>query len=213
MALVYEDIDGQNPPLPWRRHDLDRVVAALGTLYAELTPSPVPLSLAHTATSWFEAHGCGWQRLLDERPAGLDAWSARHLPALAELDAAALTAVAGETLLHFDVRADDLLLTPSRVLVVDWPHARVGAGWLDLVWFAPSVGLQGGPSPEELLARHPASGSADPSAVTAGIAAAAGYSTWAGLQPPPPGLPTVRACQAAQGAVARRWLAERTGWE
>jgi len=32
------------------------------------------------------------------------------------------------------------------------------------------------------------------------------------LLPPPPGLPTVRAFQAAQGQVARAWLAARTGW-
>jgi hypothetical protein len=32
------------------------------------------------------------------------------------------------------------------------------------------------------------------------------------LDPPPPGLPTVRAFQAAQGVVALRWLRERTGW-
>jgi len=35
-----------------------------------------------------------------------------------------------------------------------------------------------------------------------------GYFTERALRPPPPGLPTVRAFQAAQGTVARRWLAE-----
>jgi hypothetical protein len=27
------------------------------------------------------------------------------------------------------------------------------------------------------------------------------------MRPPPPGIPTVRAFQAAQGAIARQWLA------
>jgi hypothetical protein len=36
----------------------------------------------------------------------------------------------------------------------------------------------------------------------------AGYLTHQSLQPAPPGLPTLRAFQAAQGAVARRWLSE-----
>jgi len=44
------------------------------------------------------------------------------------------------------------------------------------------------------------------------VAAIAGYFTRQSLQPPPPGLPTVRAFQAAQGVVARDWLALRTGW-
>ncbi len=62
-----------------------------------------------------------------ERPARLDRWSARHLDRLAELEEEAPAAAAGDTLLHLDLRADNLLLTPDRVVVVDCPHARVGA--------------------------------------------------------------------------------------
>lgn len=35
----------------------------------------------------------------------------------------------GPTLLHSDLRADNLLLTPTRVVAVDWPWASVGAAW------------------------------------------------------------------------------------
>jgi hypothetical protein len=83
---------------------------------------------------------------------------------------------------------------------------------VDLVFFAPSVDLEGGPDPESLLMRHPAARAAEGTAVSAVVAAVAGYFTQRSLLPPPPGLPTVRAFQAAQGEVARRWLAERTGW-
>jgi aminoglycoside phosphotransferase (APT) family kinase protein len=48
-------------------------------------------------------------------------------------------------LLHADIRADNILLTRQRAMVVDWPWAR-GAAFTDLVLFAPSVALQGGPS-------------------------------------------------------------------
>jgi hypothetical protein len=72
--------------------------------------------------------------------------------------------------------------------------------------------MQGGPPPEELLACYPASRSAPANAVTAVVAAIAGCFTWGALQPPPPGIPTVRAFQASQGVVARAWLAQRTGW-
>jgi hypothetical protein len=40
----------------------------------------------------------------------------------------------------------------------------------------------------------------------------AGYFVVHGLDPAPPGLPTVRAFQAAQGEVALTWLRERLGW-
>ena len=45
-------------------------------------------------------------------------------------------------------------------------------------------------------------------AVTALVCAMAGYVTERSLQPPPPGLPTIRAFQAAQATIARRWLAQ-----
>jgi len=105
-----------------------------------------------------------------------------------------------------------MLLTPDQVLVVDWPHARVGAAWADMVFIAPSVAMQGGPPPWDLVARHPAARAADANAMTAVIAAMAGFFTTDALRPASPGLPTLRASQSAQGNVSRSWLATRTGW-
>lgn len=212
MVLVFEDVEGRHPAEPWRGVELDRVLDALVALSGALTPSPLPPGRVDSATSWGVTGGGWWRRVRDDRPPNLDAWSRRHLNALAEIEAGAPTAVAGDTLLHLDLRADNLLLTPDRVLVVDWPHARVGAAWLDAAFFAPSVAMQGGPHPDALLARHPAARAADAAAVTAAVAAIAGFFTREALRPPPPGLPTLRAFQAAQGAVARRWLVNRTGW-
>lgn len=118
-----------------------------------------------------------------------------------------LRSAAGETLLHADIRADNLLLTPAGVTVVDWPHACRGAAFTDLVIFAPSVAIQGGPEPATLLARSRAGRAASRDAVTAVVCALADYFTERSLRPVPPGLPTVRRFQAAQGEVARHWLA------
>lgn len=212
IALVFEDVEGRQPALPWRADELDRSLTALAELSATLTPSPLPPSLTGATVSW-EPIARGWWRLFgNDPPPELDDWPTRNLAALVELEAGAPAASAGDTLLHLDLRADNLLLTNERVLVVDWPHARVGAAWLDVAFLAPSVAMQGGPPPEGLFARHPAARAADPDAVTAVIAAIAGYFVWHGLQPPPPGLPTVRSFQAAQGVVALEWLAQRTGW-
>jgi hypothetical protein len=76
------------------------------------------------------------------------------------------------------------------------------------VLWAPSVAMQGGPEPGELLARSALGRSASRPALTAIVCALAGYFTQRSLQPAPPGLPTVRAFQAAQGEVTRRWLAQ-----
>ncbi|MDQ2672944.1 MAG: aminoglycoside phosphotransferase family protein [Actinomycetota bacterium] len=213
IVVVFEFVEGRNPAVPWRPGELDRTLDALASLSELLTPSPLPPGLVGLVGDWEVICGWHWRKLAEGRPARLDTWSARHLDELAALEAEAPAAAKGGTLLHLDLRADNLLLTPDdRVLVVDWPHARVGASWVDAVFFAPSVAMQGGPPPEELLAHHPHSRRADPDALTAVVAAVAGFFTSEGLQPAPPGLPTLRPFQASQGEVARGWLARRTGW-
>jgi aminoglycoside phosphotransferase (APT) family kinase protein len=212
VVLVYEDVEGQHPALPWQPDELDRVLAALQALSESLTPSPVPEAVADSVVSWLNRFGRGWNRLLEDPLPGLDEWTLRHIVDLAKLEGQAPTAAKGDTLLHFDTRADNVLLTPDHVYFVDWPHARLGQPWVDLVLFAPSVAMQGGPMPEELLARSPAARTADPDAVSAMIAAMAGFFTNQSLQPPPPGIPSVRQFQATQGVIARRWLQDRTGW-
>jgi aminoglycoside phosphotransferase (APT) family kinase protein len=211
VVLVFEDVEGHHPETPWRPEELDRVVEALETLSISLTPSPVGEDVAGSIVSWLQQHGQGWNRMMEDPLPGRDEWSIRHAVELARLEGQAPEAARGNTLLHFDTRADNLLLTADRVYVVDWPHARLGQPWVDLVGFAPSVAMQGGPPPEELLMRHASARAADPAAITAFIAALAGYFTFQALLPPAPGLPTLRRFQAAQGEIARRWLDERTG--
>jgi hypothetical protein len=76
----------------------------------------------------------------------------------------------------------------------------------------PSVHMQGGPPPETLFDNHPVARQADPDTVTTVLAALAGFFVWQGRQPAPPGLPTLREFQAAQGSAALAWLRTRTGW-
>jgi aminoglycoside phosphotransferase (APT) family kinase protein len=207
VVLAFEDVEGHLPALPWQPDELERVVAAIAALHGALTPSPLDLPpIGKTMTRWLH----GWRNLGGDEP-GLDAWSRRHLDLLVRLEAEAPDAAAGETLLHVDLRADNILLTDDRVVIVDWPAAAVGADWVDVVGMAPSVALEGGPEPAEFLTMHPSAGAADPHRVDVVLATVAGYFTYGSLQPAPPGLPTLRAFQAAQGEIARRWLAERLG--
>jgi hypothetical protein len=105
-----------------------------------------------------------------------------------------------------------MLVGADRVWILDWPWAAKGSPAFDLVGFAPSVAMQGGPEPEDLLAMSAHGRAADPDAVTTLVATVTGYFLLQALKPPPPGLPTVREFQAAQGEVALRWLQQRTGW-
>ena len=214
IALVFEDVDGRHPTQPWRIDELNRVVAAMEDLSKLLTPSPMPAAVVGTAGNEFATTIRGWRQLRDERPSRLgclDEWSRRNLERLVAVEDTVGGALEGDTLLNIDIRADNILITPDRIWFVDWPHARVGPPWLDVVAFAPSVTMQGGPPPEEVISRHFACRAADSDAITAAVVAIAGYFTHQSVQPPPPGLPTVRAFQDAQGVVAREWIAQRTG--
>ncbi|MGH3251312.1 MAG: hypothetical protein ACRDOI_34605, partial [Trebonia sp.] len=205
FALVIDDVDGRQPALPWQDSQLDLVLAALGQLAGALTPAPLAVP---AIGQYLGADFTGW-RTLSGKPGDdrIDPWSRSRLGELAALEATWAAHAAGTTLLHADIRADNLLLARDRIMLVDWPHACRGAAFADLVLFAPSVAMQGGPEPAVLLARSPAGRNVRPDALRAVVCALAGYFTERSLAPPPPGLPTVRRFQAAQAEVARRWLA------
>jgi hypothetical protein len=205
VALILDDVDGRHPAEPWDAGELRRVVAALDRLAAALTPSPIDVpAIGEKYARAFT----GWRRLAESgRQDGLDTWSRARLDDLAAMEATWAEHTAGNTLLHTDVRADNILLTGDDVVIVDWPHACRGAAFVDRVFFAPSVAMQGGPEPADLLELSAAGRGADQRKVAAIVCALGGYFTYQSLQPAPPGLPTVRAFQAAQGEVTRRWLA------
>ena len=215
VVLVFEDIEGWSPAQPWRLNELDRVVEAMETLHSVLTPSPIPVATVGSTKEKCAKSICGWRILRDGEPsqlAAVDDWAHQHLDGLVELEQAAASGPRGDTLVHNDIRADNILLTPEQVWFVDWPHVGVGPPWVDMVSFAPSVTMQGGPPPDDIIERHSSCRTADPDAITAAVVALAGFFTRNALLPPPPGLPTLRPFQAAQGAVARKWAAHRTGW-
>jgi aminoglycoside phosphotransferase (APT) family kinase protein len=206
VALVFEDVDGHEPELPWRRDELDRVLGALAELSDSLTPAPLEApSLTERYGELFQ----GWRLLAADPPRGLDAWAEERLGSLAELEAAWEEASTGETLLHADVRADNVLLTPERVVFVDWPHVCLGAAWVDLLAFLPSVAMQGGPKPWELFDDHRVGRTAPREQVDAVLAALTGFFVHRATLPPPPGLPTLRDFQYAQGIESLAWLRRR----
>lgn len=213
VVLVFDEVVGSPPAQPWDASELDQVIAALNELTADLTPSPIPAPEIGGIESWdvlFQDHWSCFEG--DELPAP-DPWITRNIDKLVQAERHINAVVSGDTLLHLDLRGDNMLLTEDGVVIVDWPHARVGAPWIDAVFFAPSVAMEGGLEPEALIARLDATRNANPEHVTLGIIGVAGFFTHHGALPPVPGLPGLREFQEAQGAVARRWIAERTGWE
>ena len=106
----------------------------------------------------------------------------------------------GEAFLHLDVRSDNLCLRQGRAVLVDWNLAHVGNPLLDIVAWLPSLKLEGGPDPWELVPD-----SQGFAALLAGF-----FASRAGL-PPPPTAPRVREFQRRQAEVALPWAARELG--
>jgi aminoglycoside phosphotransferase (APT) family kinase protein len=215
VAMVFEDVDGWTPVTPWRPDELSRVLDAITQLVESLTPSPIVVeTIAERLHEPFQ----GWRTLQSaarnkrDDLSGVPDWARRNLEQLALVESEWEAASAGETLVHFDLRADNILLTPDRVLVVDWQHASLGAGWMELLQILPSIAMQGGPKPWEIFDSHPLGRDAPDRAVTSVLAAVAGYLVRQSRLPSPAGLPTLRAFQRDQGIPAIEWLMRRTGW-
>ena len=209
VALLFEEVEGRPPSLPWVPAELAAVLRLLDRLAVELTPSPIEIGqLADDRLLAFT----GWQTLAAEGTP-LTPVEAAHLDELVTLEQAWAEVARGESLLHNDVRSDNVLITADgEAVLVDWPWARRGAAAVDVALFAPTVAVDGGPGPEEVLQATAVGRAADPAAIDAMAAAFTGMMQHRRRLPPPPGIPAVRAFQARQGESGLAWLAQRLRW-
>lgn len=213
VALVLADVDGRHPVTPWESSELALVLAMLDRLSA----CGVPAELAQLPSLASEIAGdlAGWEHLRAERPPALDPWAADHLDLLVGLASAGTAALTADTLVHADTRADNLLISASGdVTLVDWPWACLGPVWLDTVALLVNVNLYGGHDVEALLATATLQGQpllayAPGDAITGFLAGLTGFFLNVARLPDPPGLPTVRAFQQAQGDATLSWLRRR----
>lgn len=200
VALVLEDVEGRHPVTPWQPAELANVLAALTDLSAALTPCPlseVPAAQDHLGDDF-----TGWHRLRADPSPDLDVWATEHLDHLCALAEHGIVALAGDTLAHTDIRADNLLIGPNgTVTVVDWPLACRGPAWLDRLLLLVNVRLYGGRPDLAVL-------DADPTDVVGVLAGLGAFFADYARRPAPPGLPSLRAFQQAQADVVVSWLRE-----
>lgn len=155
--LAFDAVVGHPPHVPWRPDERNAVGNLVERLAGVTAPPELPDAGAHATFDH-------WRRLLGDS-AGLETygeWAVRRLPWLAAREAGWAEAVRGDTLVHNDLRGDNVLLTSDGAgVVVDWPHAVRGAPFLDLVGWLPSLALEGGGAPQEVFDRHPVGRAAD----------------------------------------------------
>ena len=213
VALVSEQVTGHEPGRPWTAADLSAAIAAIDAQALVRADPALP-------TVWDTHQDVlrGWRELAEDGTP-LTPWEARHLDALVEIEAGWRQHGEGDAWLHLDARGDNMVVRPDGTAVlVDWPWSCAGAAVFDAIGFIPSAVHGGavpgpvGPACEALLGRFASGRAAAPEQVTTLVATFAGLMAHRMRQPPPPGMPTVRALQARQHEVCVAWLTHRTGW-
>jgi hypothetical protein len=190
VVLAFDHVDGTHPGAPWTPDDLDRVLTT-------------DLGRAHGLPRDLPRLG-GWATVDADR---LDPWAAANLSTLVDLERRGLRAARGDALVHGDLYPHNILLTPDRVVVVDWPHARLGSPVVDLVTVLTSAAADG-LDPERALRRH--AGHIPPADVDAVLAAHAGFLVSGGQATMPPGLEAIAAQKRRLGTAAVGWLRARS---
>lgn len=203
VALSTAYAGGRAPALPWRAAELVACLDALEAAAALLTPSPVA---AGPVEDEFAAWPSYWSAVLP-RP---------HLDEAAALAAGFAGHCAGETLVHGDVRADNLLILDTadgiRAEVLDWTWPAEGADWLDTVTLLALARAQGAEGVDELLATRALTRDVPAEAIDAWLALLAGYFLKSSDDPVPPAAPHLRGHQRVAGEAFWDWLAARRDW-
>lgn len=152
--LLLEDLSGAVWPPPWTS---ERIATVRATL-AEVARTPVP-GWADELEARERTHLSGWLRVEADPVPFLSlglcdaAWLDRALPALIASGASAR--LSGESLVHLDVRSDNLCFVVEDgieiVKLIDWNWCGRGSADLDLAFWLPSVHAEGGPPAWELV--------------------------------------------------------------
>jgi aminoglycoside phosphotransferase (APT) family kinase protein len=197
VALLLADVDGRPPDLADPSGaDAIAVRDLVGRQARELTPSPPGLRvrrLPEPAEIWRRR----WADLAGAPDGILPPWTAGRIRDLYRRVATLPERLTGETLCHWDVREDNLLIRPGgAAVIVDWGLACLGPSWGDAFMLALTWAET--PAFDSLTAALPV----DPEVVTDVLLAIAGSQAWHGAQPAPPGLPTFPGYCRAEAARA-----------
>jgi hypothetical protein len=196
--LIIEDLSGFHWPPPWSADHVEAVLRVCDAIAA--TPPPPGLSdeVERTLSEPF------WSRIDTQAEPVHDlgvasaAWFDSAMPALIDAEAGAV--IGGEALVHADIRSDNVCIS-GQVKVVDWNWAFVGNPMLDPVGWLPSLFLEGGPPPWELLTGE-----------VGLVTKVAGFFLDHATKPRSPEVrEDIREFQRAQGEVALQWAAHELG--
>lgn len=199
QAILLEDLGPKSAP-PWTPGLARRVMRAYADFHNATRGVPLPGWAVWPPLP-------GWPPAIAGGGREAQRWLAAAAPVLRKAGA---HVPAGPTcLLHNDTRSDNLRWHAGRLYLLDWPFAGAGHPERDLVPFAQSITVDGGPEPERLVAWYAERAPVDPAALTAAVVGTAAFFAGQAFLPAIPGLPRLRPFQRAQLDVTLAWAARR----
>lgn len=167
LILVFQHIDGKHPDFSPGSPDLVQMAEKISTMSLEL--ACVPGTVARPLGPNVEKFHI-WRRFFEGSISSgdLDGWALENLALLVEWESRAPHSVGGNTLLHSDLNAGNILIG-KNVYFIDWACASRGAPWVDIAYTVPRL-IASGHSPqraEEWAQKIPAWSTATDSALTA----------------------------------------------
>ncbi|MDN5745910.1 MAG: hypothetical protein L0H31_12395 [Nocardioidaceae bacterium] len=199
FLLGIEYVAARAPQRPWTEDDLAAASAMIVQMADVLTPAPA--TGIDTAVEEFGAWPALWEQIDHPRATQIGALAARFGDVLT-----------GETLVHTDIRDDNILIREDgTALLCDWNWPVRGAIWLDSLFLL--IGPRGdGLDVGAHIAAHPLLADVPAEQIDIALALILAHFTVSAAQPVPSTSPHIRAAQAWQRDVIDDWLSERRGW-
>lgn len=207
-ALVIEDVEGRHPERSASSADTVHVLDAIAALTASPSESALPRLSEELA-----ADAGSWRRLeADGRMETTTSWCVQHVDLLQAAAERVTTAVAGDRLIHADLRADNILIDSSgRARLIDWPWAARGAGWEDALLYLLDLRVEDAAADVLPHLDHPVFASSDAEDHVALLSAMSGSWFEKCRLPAPEGMTTLRDFQRREAIAAAEWIAQLSG--
>ena len=151
-VLIAEDLSHAYWPashagVTWRSGDVDLLFAAIEQL-SSLPANPQLSAMENRTTSIWSSIAAKPEFFLT-----LELCSARWLGDAIDtlIDAERNADVTGDAFVHGDIRSDNICIQGTQVKFVDWSHAARGSSTYNLAQVLPTLHLEGGPPPYEIM--------------------------------------------------------------
>ena len=151
--LLLEDLSHATWPPPWNKKQIAEVISTLDIVHAQPAPE-------HLGTLEEFRKGLGGWEIIQQDISGFLAlgictkeWLLENLPII--VDAERKAVLEGDSIVHLDLRSDNLCFVGDRTVLIDWNHSRRGNGKLDLISWLPSLAMETDIAPWDLVMDEP----------------------------------------------------------